>query len=289
MPKRLTDAQIAFYRDNGYLYPIELFSAAEARSFLDRYEEFERTHPNEATMAFRAKPHMVFTWLDRMVHEARIVDAIEDVLGHDILCWSTGFFSKEARDPRYISWHQDAYYWGLEPDEVCTAWVAFTDSTLEMGPMEVIPGSHKWPRLEHRDTFAEKNMLSRGQEIAVKVDETKAVPVTLKAGQMSLHHVNIAHGSKPNGSDRRRIGFTIRYASTRVRQIGVRDTALLVRGVDTYRHFDMDERPVVDYGPAEIARRNESLRRAQENLYKGAAQDSKTANFKTLLKQDAAE
>ena len=103
-----------------------------------------------------------------------ILDAVEDVLGPNLLVWSTSFFIKEARDPAYVSWHQDATYWGLSAPDVLTAWVAFTDATVENGAMRMVPGSHA-EQLEHRDTFAPHNLLSRGQEIAVEVDEARGV------------------------------------------------------------------------------------------------------------------
>jgi len=163
------------------------------------------------------------------------------VLGPDILCWASGVFLKEPRDPAFVSWHQDAMYWGLDPADVVTAWVALTDSTARNGAMQVLPGSHRGALLAHNDTFAPDNLLSRGQEIAVPVDPALAVTLVLQAGEMSLHHVKLAHGSEANKSDDRRIGYAIRYVAPHVRQIGgARDTATLVRGVDRFGHFDPD-------------------------------------------------
>ena len=137
-----------------------------------------------------------------------------------------------------MSWHQDSTYWGLEPADIVTAWVALSDSTIENGAMRVIPGSHLQEQFPHRDTFAPDNLLSRGQEIMVDVDDRQAVTLELAAGEMSLHHVRLIHGSEPNPSGQRRIGFAIRYIPTYVRQVaGSHDTATLVRGVDRYREF----------------------------------------------------
>lgn len=279
MPRKLTEEQVKFFNDNGYVHPIPVFSPAEIARYRALYEAFERERPDEAPMAFRAKPNMVFTWLDEMARHPAILDAVEDVIGPNILVWSAGFFTKNAHDPGYVSWHQDATYWGLKPDDVVTAWIAFSDSTAENGAMQVVPGTHKWDQIAHNDTFADTNLLSRGQEIAVDVDEKDAVTLELKAGEMSLHHVKIVHGSKANNSDQRRIGFTIRYVPTYVRQVGVRDTAMLVRGVDEYGHFDPETPPKVDYGAAEIAQRDESLRRAAANLFRGAKGKSKSSNY----------
>ena len=154
--------------------------------------------------------------------------------------WTVSIFPKYPRDPGYISWHQDGTYWGLDSTRVTTAWVALTDSTVETGCMRVVPGSHRRPILPHRDTYAPDNRLSRGQEIEVAVDETDAVDVVLRAGEMSLHHVNIIHGSNPNPSDRSRIGFAPRFTTPATRQIdGEPPTAVLARGRDGYGHFQL--------------------------------------------------
>lgn len=113
------------------------------------------------------------------MHHPKIVDAAEDVLGPDLLCWTTNFFIKEANSPGFVSWHQDAFYWGLNKDDVMTAWLALSPANLESGCMKFIPGSQTQSHLEHVDTFHKDNLLSRGQEIAVDVDAAKSVDVIL--------------------------------------------------------------------------------------------------------------
>ena len=150
-----------------------------------------------------------------------------------------------------MSWHQDSTYWGLDPADIVTAWVALSESTAENGAMRVMPDTHKMDQVPHRDTFAEGNLLSRGQEIAVEVDESKAVMLELQPGEMSLHHVRSIHGSDPNPSGKRRIGFAIRYLPTYVRQVvGSHDSATLVRGVDEFHNFAPERRPDTDFSPA---------------------------------------
>ena len=122
------------------------------------------------------------------------------MIGPDILCWSSTFFIKEAHDPGFVSWHQDSTYWGLDPADIVTAWVALSESMAENGAMRVIPDTQTLEQIAHRDTFAADNLLTRGQEIAVEVDETKAVMLELQPGEMSLHHVRLIHGSDPNPS-----------------------------------------------------------------------------------------
>jgi non-haem Fe2+, alpha-ketoglutarate-dependent halogenase len=248
--KSLSEAAVRYYHEHGYYAPVRALStteAAEVRQHLEQYEHVDGT----LSGPLRHKTHLVFTWLNDLIRHPGIVDAVEDLIGPNILCWGTSFFIKEARNPSYVSWHQDSTYWGLEPPDIVTAWVAISESTLENGAMRVIPGSHKGEQMGHRDTFAPNNLLSRGQEIAVDVDGSSAVDLVLQPGEMSLHHVRLIHGSEPNPSPRRRIGFAIRYLPTHVRQtVGDRDFATLVRGVDTHHNFEVEHRPQTDMSDA---------------------------------------
>jgi len=251
--KSLSEAAAQQYRDLGYYAPVSIMHRSEAGALRRRLEAFEASSDGMQG-AVRHKPHLLFTWLNELIRHPRILDAVEDIIGPDILCWGTSFFIKEARNPGYVSWHQDSTYWGLEPPDIITAWVAFTDSTAANGAMRVIPASHKLDQVLHRDTFAAANLLSRGQEIMVDVDERQAAMLELAAGEMSLHHVRLIHGSDPNPSDDRRIGFAIRYIPTYVRQVaGSHDSAMLVRGEDRYRHFEHEQRPDADMSPAAVA------------------------------------
>ena len=251
--KALNEAAVRQYHELGYYAPVSTLSRAEAAELRARLENFE-AGAGVLSGKLRHKPHLLFTWLNDLVRHPRILDAVEDIIGPDILCWGTSFFIKEKRNPGYVSWHQDSTYWGLEPPDIITAWVAFTDSNAANGAMRVIPGTHKLDQVPHRDTFAAENLLSRGQEITVDVDEHRAAMLELAAGEMSLHHVRLIHGSDPNPSDDRRIGFAIRYIPTYVRQVaGSHDTATLVRGVDTYHHFEEEQRPETDMSAEAVA------------------------------------
>src|SRR5580700_8528773 len=193
--KSLSAAAIRHYHEHGYYAPVRALSTAEAaevRRHLEQYEHVDGT----LSGPLRHKTHLVFTWLNELIRHPGILDAVEDLIGPNILCWGTSFFIKEARNPSYVSWHQDSTYWGLEPPDIVTAWVAISESTLENGAMRVIPGTHKGEQMGHRDTFAPDNLLSRGQEIAVDVDGSKAVDLVLRPGEMSLHHVRLIHGSE---------------------------------------------------------------------------------------------
>jgi non-heme Fe2+,alpha-ketoglutarate-dependent halogenase len=273
MPKLLSDAAVSQYRRDGFHFPVDILSAAETRDLRARLEAHERASGGPIRGDRRHKPHLYLTWLNDLIRHPRILDSVEDVLGSDLLCWSTSFFIKEAGDAGFVSWHQDATYWGLSSPDVMTVWVAFTPANLLNGCMKFAPGSHR-EQLEHRDTFDENNLLSRGQEIAVKVDEQRGVDVILEPGQASLHHVLLAHGSEPNRSTDRRIGFAIRYIPTHVRQaVEVRDSATLVRGTDNHNYFDHEPRPTADCSPEALAAHAAIVGRQAQVLYRGTGQE----------------
>ena len=266
---RLASSAVECYQRDGFHFPVPVLTPAEALGLRRRLEAVEAEHGGRLAGEIRHKPHLLFTWLADLVRHPAILDAVEDVLGPNLLAWSTSFFIKEARDPAYVSWHQDATYWGLSAPDVLTAWVALTDATVENGAMRMVPGSHD-TQLEHRDTFAPNNLLSRGQEIAVEVDEARGVDILLRAGEMSLHHVRMVHGSPANRSDDRRIGFAIRYIPTYVRQIaGEGDSAMLVRGVDDYHYFAPEHPPASDLAPEARAHHAAVVAQSAKILYRG--------------------
>jgi ectoine hydroxylase-related dioxygenase (phytanoyl-CoA dioxygenase family) len=269
MAKTLSIAAIGDFRRNGFHAPVRVFPADEAQQYRRRLEEHEARAGAPLQGKWRVKTHLLFTWADELVHHPRILDAVEDILGPDILCWNTNFFIKEPGSPGFVSWHQDAAYWGLDPEEVVTAWVALTHRNLESGCMKVMPGTHLDSHLPHVDTFHEDNLLTRGQEIAVEVDASKAVDVILQPGEISLHDIKLVHGSEPNRSNDRRIGFAIRYLPTQVRQTKGRDSAMLVRGKDAHRFFDVDPRPKADLDEAALAAHAQAVERKFAVLYQG--------------------
>lgn len=250
----LNEAQLQSYRERGFLFPLpalEPDEVAAARSALARIEALPEPHRSRVV---KNKSHLVSVTLAALIRKPTILDAVEQVIGPDLLVWGASFFKKEGGSPDYVSWHQDATYWGLEPSDIVTAWVAVTPSTPANGCMRVIPGSHNWPILPHRETYAADNMLSRGQEIAVEVDEKQAVDVVLDPGQMSFHQVLIAHNSEPNRADYPRVGFAIRYIGGHVRQTQAsRDWATLVRGNNAAGSFELERHPKGELDPDDLA------------------------------------
>ncbi len=273
MAKVLSQAQIERYERDGFFFPIAVLGGAEVAGLRARLESFETGQGRPIEGSQRSKAHLLFKWLDDLMRDGRILDVIEDLIGPDLLCWNTIFWIKEAGAPSYVSWHQDLNYWGLDADDMITAWIALSAANAESGCMRVLPASHKGDMLPHDDGYHPDNMLTRGQEIAHQVDESKAVAMPLEAGEMSIHNVRIAHASGPNHSDDRRIGISLHYMPTRARQlVGEWDSAALVRGQDLYHHFAPTPVPRADMDPEALAFRDKATRAVREILYQDAAQ-----------------
>jgi hypothetical protein len=259
------------YAERGYDFPIEVFSSSEVAEFRQYFDEFYLYHqeqlrnlPANKHGSIYGHTHTFLQWVYRMVSHPRVLDAVEVILGPNLTVRDTAWFVKMPGDKKYISWHQDGTYWGLHPPKATTAWIALSDSNSGNGCMRVVPGSHKHLQ-PHQETYAEDNALSRGQEIAVKVNEKEAVDIVLRPGQMSLHDVAIVHGSRANTSDKPRIGIAVRYMPPEVVQDGnIRQLALLVRGEDDYGHVDLIDPPRCD-DPSRNELQVESLDRLFRN------------------------
>lgn len=245
MGKRLTAAERDLYWQQGFLSPITVMTEQEALAYRQRLEAAEAQY---GRLHYVTKPHLLLRMADELAHCDAILDAVEDIIGPDILLWDSNFIIKEPGDRKFVSWHQDLTYWGLEPDDVVSVWLALSPATPQSGCMRMIPGSHRNGRVEHAATFAEDNILSRGQTITAAIDEQAAVDTALRPGQMSLHHGWVFHASHPNASDDRRIGFNMNLIAPHVRQTRFpRDSAMLLRGRDPYGHFEAEPRPQADF------------------------------------------
>ena len=270
MGTELSKDRLDAYRRQGFFFPIPALSNSETAVLRTKLEELEAQHGGKLPPHINRKPHLLLTWLNKLIRHPRILDPVEQILGPDILCWGSGFFIKDSHDKARVTWHQDSTYWGLSSPDIATAWVAFTPSNTANGCMRVVPGTHMLQQLPHEDTFAPDNLLSRGQEIAVEIDESRAVDIVLEPGQMSLHHVLLVHGSEPNNSELRRIGFAIRYVPTHVKQLNaLADSATLVRGFDRYGHFLPEPVPRSDFHPEAIAFHTKMLVTNNQILYRG--------------------
>jgi len=270
MTAALTPEQIEAYERDGFLSPVDIFTSEEALRFRTLLEDAENKYPDALTGANRNNAHCNFTFLDEITHHPKLVDVVECLVGPDIVCCATVLFIKEANDRGFVSWHQDGKYMGLEPNNGVTAWVALSESNETSGCMQVIPGSHKEGMRDHNDTFADQNILTRGQE-AQGIDASKAVSMPLMPGQVSFHHQQVVHASQPNQSNDRRIGFAIQtYFSPEVKQTKGTTYVQQVRGEDRFGNFEIAPRPKSDMAPSDVAMRDKMNELWSDILYHGS-------------------
>ena len=239
----LSDQQIKFYNEKGYVAPIDVLSIQEANEIREEIETIEKKWPNALEGLGRNYVHMISPVFNNVCINNKILDAVESIIGKNILICGTTLFIKNANEKGFVSFHQDAKYIGLEPHNWVTAWIAVTNSNEENGCMRMWPGSHKEDLKNHEQKFDEDNLLTRGQTIAnVPIEETD--PVVLKAGQMSLHHPTVIHGSGLNRSNDRRIGFVVQsYIGSNVDQVLGKIYVQKARGEDTHQFHEYSNVP----------------------------------------------
>jgi len=265
MPKILTQAQVEQYRVEGCTFPVRVFSEGQAASYLAQLDRDAEKEGESYHKLIRRKPHLVFKWVDELVHHPTVLDAVEDLIGPNILLYNLATWLKKSNDGSYVGWHQDSTYFPLDPPVQVTAWIAFTESNRENGCVDYVAGSHAIGQLQHADELGGKSMLGSGQHIVEAFDSRDTRSITLSPGEMSLHHTRLLHKSEPNNSGRRRIGFGISYIPTHVRCTGsVRHTAMLVRGKDDYHHFDLEPRVRFDRDPDVEPFRQDALARYEQ-------------------------
>ena len=269
MTKILSDPQVDQFHKNGFLSAFPVLSVDQAMQYRANLESFETENGGTLKGSLRFKNHLLFKWLSDLIRSPRILDTVEDIIGPDILVWSTDWWIKEANSPQFVSWHQDSQYWGLDTDKLVTVWVALSPSTIQSGCMRVLPGSHQGPDLIHEETFHNDNMLTRGQSIST-IDENSAVNLVVDTGQAVLFAFRIAHASYPNQTNDRRIGLAIRYIPPDTRQLySDQDSAALVRGKDNHHNFELEPEPRYDFDPVAVAFHNDSEEVRRQILYHG--------------------
>lgn len=271
MTKVLHENALKQYERDGYYCPLDVLDAAEVANYRYALEDYEKRSGQPISGPARSKSHLLFPWVDELIRLPTVLDAVEDLIGPDILCWNTLWWIKEAHSQTFVSWHQDSRYWGLDTSELVTAWIALSPAKLEQGCMRVLPGSHIGETLPHRDEYKEDNLLTRGQAISSPIDEAKTRAMELEAGQVSLHNVRIAHASNENRSDQRRIGLSMHYIPPSARQLAVDwDTASLVRGEDRYHHFTLAPRPRHENDPQAASFHEQASAAFRDILFKDA-------------------
>ena len=266
----LTAKQLKDYNDHGFIAPIDVLTSDEANEIRKEIEKIEKRWPNELDGIGRNYVHMISPAFDKVCHNSKILDAVENIIGKDVLVGGTTLFIKNPADKGFVSWHQDAKYIGFEPHNWITAWLAITDSNEENGCMRMWSGTHKEKIRKHKDTFNKSNLLTRGQTVQnVPLEDT--VTNELKAGQLSLHHPMIVHGSTPNRSNSRRIGFVIQsYIGTNVDQVIGKVYVQQARGADTFKYHEHTKRPVELMSKKDVASRIKANEELSKIFYSGA-------------------
>ena len=266
----LSSNQLKQYEDKGFVSPINIFSKDKANEIRNEIESIENKMPGELEKSGRYNAHLISPLLDEVAHNPKILDAVQSLIGKNILICGTTLFIKNPNEKGFVSYHQDAKYIGLEPHNWVTAWVAITDSNEENGCMRMWSGSHKDNLKEHDQKFNEGNLLTRGQTVK-NVPIEKTTPLILKAGQMSLHHPAVVHGSEQNNSDDRRIGFVIQsYIGTNVKQILGKNSVQLARGVDKFNYHEKIERPISLLNESDLKIKKKENDNLQDIFYKGS-------------------
>ena len=265
----LSSNQLKQYEEKGFISPINVFSKDKAKQIRNEIELIEKKRPKELEKRGRYNAHLISPLLDEVTHNPKILDAVESLIGKNILVCGTTLFIKNPNEKGFVSYHQDAKYIGLEPHNWVTAWVALTDSNEKNGCMKMWPGSHLDIK-NHDEKFNEENLLTRGQTVE-NVPDNEVKSVELVAGQMSLHHPRIVHGSGVNKTNDRRIGFVIQsYIGTNVKQILGQNSVQLARGVDEFNHHEIIQRPKSLMNKEDLLIKQKENKYLQEIFYKGS-------------------
>ena len=266
----LSSNQLKQYEDNGFISPIDIFSKDKAKEIRYEIELIEKKMPQELKKSGRYNAHLISPLLDEVTHNPKILDAVQSIIGEDILVCGTTLFIKNPNEKGFVSYHQDAKYIGVEPHNWVTAWVAITDSNEQNGCMRMWSGSHKDNLKDHDQNFNEGNLLTRGQTVN-NVPNDKTSPLILKAGQMSLHHPTVVHGSDLNKSNDRRIGFVIQsYIGTNVKQVLGKNSVQLARGLDKFNYHEKIGRPKLLMKKDDLKTKKKENDYLQEIFYKGS-------------------
>ena len=266
----LSDQQMDFYKQNGYVSPINILSPQEATEVREEIEIIENKYPDILEGIGRNYVHIISPLFNKICLNNKMLDAVESIIGKNILICGTTLFIKNANEKEFVSFHQDAKYIGLEPHNWVTAWIAITDSNENNGCMRMWPGSHKSNLRYHNQKFDQNNLLTRGQTVEdVPIEDT--VPIILNAGQMSLHHPTIVHGSGINKSKDRRIGFVIQsYIGDNVEQVLGKMYVQIARGKDRYKLHEYSNIPTELMNKKDIECRNRANQELSKIFYSGS-------------------
>ena len=269
MPK-LSLNQLQEYNDNGYVAPIEVLTKDQTFEIRKEIELIEQKFPKEIEKSGRYNAHLISPLLDQIVHNTKVLDAVEGIIGKNILVCGTTLFIKNPNEKGFVSYHQDAKYIGLKPHNWVTAWIAITNTNEKNGCMRMWAGSHKGSLKDHKQMFNKGNLLTRGQTVE-NVPEKEVKPLILSAGQMSLHHPTLVHGSGLNKSNDRRIGFVIQsYIGSNVKQVLGENSVQIARGNDDFGYHKVIKRSSGLLNENDIKLKNIENKNLQKIFYNGS-------------------
>jgi non-haem Fe2+, alpha-ketoglutarate-dependent halogenase len=243
MTSSITDQQVSEYHTVGFTGPVPVLTAAEVTKFRSGLEDYERVSKKKLDFPERSKSYLLFDWADAIVHHPKVLDAVEALIGPNILVYHLTMHIKEPDTDAVVVWHQDDDYFRLTPSEQITAWVALSDATETAGCMRMIPKSFREGLIPHDERPSPNHVIRAGKGIFDRYEVNEGAAVPVPSGAMSLHHTHTVHASGPNRGKDRRIGVGVSYIPTHVKPLSdPRTSTLLVRGVDDYRHFHAEER-----------------------------------------------
>lgn len=252
MPRVLTEKQLADYRRDGFVFPVDCIPPDEAARYLKIIEDYEEEAGESVSKRIRVRAVLAFKWLLDLARHPQIAGALQDAIGPDVILVLSGVWAKAPGGSQFVSWHQDGAYNPFDRNDGATAWIALTDSTPEKGNIRMIPGSHRDGIVAHDETFDSGNLLSRGQSVP-NVDESRAVDMPLSAGQFSIHHEMVVHGSGPNNADGRRLGISFSCVSAAAKPLSGPNTGVLIAGENRPGHWILNREPAFDLDPVGLA------------------------------------
>ncbi len=252
----------------GYVAPVRIISEEDAAACRAELEAFERAHPDKVGL-IDMKANLLFRWIDRLTRNETLMRAMEPLIGSDVMCENVGFRNKAPDNKTYVSWHQDTVYLKFEP-RIITCWLALTPATVENGCLKIIPGSHKWGDMPHKEKVDPYSMLTRGHYVSTEFDKSNATHVTLEAGEGLLIDTAVLHASEPNLTKDRRMGMLIDMVPASGKKLNGRESAMLVHGHDRWNHFDHEVPPAEDFGAAEQERHRKAVEAVTATFYAGS-------------------
>ncbi len=217
-----------------------------------KIQDYEAVTGEDISEKIRARAVLAFKWLLDLARHPKIAGALQDAIGPNVILQFCAIWSKQPGGSAFVSWHQDGAYNPFDCNKGATAWVGLTDSTPEKGCVKAIPGSHKLGFLHHDETYEQNNMVSRGQTVR-NIDEGAAVDMAMCAGQFSIHHEMVVHGSGQNRGSDRRVGVSFACVATETKALAGPNTGVMIAGENVPGHWILNKEPAYDLDPVGLA------------------------------------